>query len=105
MCVSTRVWLWPDRDEKLITYCASKEIPHLLWNQVHYRVHNRPPLAHIQSQIYLVHTYILFRWDTFFVLSSRLRLGLSIKRPLFFSSFRPTFYVHFIPRRVNAVNN
>ena len=37
------------------------QIPHFVWNwNVHYRVHNSPPLVPIVSQLYPVHTPILF---------------------------------------------
>jgi len=39
------------------SHSACQEIPCLLWNlEVHYRVHNSPPLVPIMCQMYPVHT-------------------------------------------------
>jgi hypothetical protein len=52
-----------------------QEINCLLWNpQVHYRIHNNPPLVPILSQMHPVHTHPPYFPKTLIILSSHLSL-------------------------------
>jgi len=52
-----------------------KKFSFLLWNpQVHYRIHNNPPLVPILSQMHPVHTHPPYFPKTLIILSSHLSL-------------------------------
>jgi hypothetical protein len=55
---------------------SDSQIPHLIWNpKVHYRVHKRPPLLPILSQMYPLHISHPTSLRPILILSSHLRLG------------------------------
>jgi len=69
-----------------VSHSDSQEFPGLLWNpKVHYRVHMRPPLFPVLSQINPVRIFLNYFPTTHLVLSSHLHLGLPCC--LFFSGF------------------
>jgi len=56
---------------------TSQEIPRTLRNpEVHYRIHNSPPLNFILSEIKPIHVPHHTSWRSILILSSHLRLGL-----------------------------
>jgi hypothetical protein len=86
---------------------ASQEIPRILWNpKVHYRIHKYQPPVRVLSQLNPVHTPQPTPWRSTLILSSHLRLGLSIG--LFPSGFRtqtlytPLHHTRYMPRLSQA---
>jgi hypothetical protein len=53
---------------------ATQEITRITYPNVHYRVHNSPPLVHIFSQVYLVHASDPGSLRYILILSSHIRL-------------------------------
>jgi hypothetical protein len=54
------------------SYAATQQLPKILWNtQVHYRVHNSPPLDPILSQINPVDTILPYLSNIHFEVFSR----------------------------------
>ena len=59
-----------------------KKFPPILWNpNVHYRIHKCPPPVHILSQLDPVHNPHPTSWRSILILSSHLRLGISLRFP------------------------